>query len=144
MSGETFYRWSINLKTKTISSEIAYSNQSTRTLIQQPHYKRISTSINIFLQLDQGEWINRNHFLISGEDVIWSVLMRRSWTPSKISQTVFYDISRHLYMDISESNKFCNKSQTPNKMPLIILNQTHAHFEHFSSLPFLLFKTMSA
>ena len=31
MPGETFYLSSINLKTKTISSEIAYSNQSTRT-----------------------------------------------------------------------------------------------------------------
>ena len=36
MSGETFYRSSINLKTKTISSEIAYSNQSTRTLTTTP------------------------------------------------------------------------------------------------------------
>ena len=32
MSGETFYRSSINLETKPISSEVAYSNQSKRTL----------------------------------------------------------------------------------------------------------------
>ena len=31
---------------------------------------------------------------------------------------------------------FGYKSQTPNKIPLIILSQKHAHHEHFSSLPF--------
>ena len=44
-------------------------------------------------------------------------------------------------MDISESNQFCNKSQTPNKIPVIILSQKHAHYEHFSSLPLLLFNS---
>ena len=37
--------------------------------------------------------------------------------------------------------EFCNKSQTPNKIPLIILSQKHAHCEHVPSLPFLLFNT---
>ena len=36
MSGETFYRSLINLKTKTISSKIVYSNQSTRALTTTP------------------------------------------------------------------------------------------------------------
>ena len=36
---------------------------------------------------------------------------------------------------------FCNKSQTPNKIPLIILSQKHAHCQHFLSLRFLLFNT---
>ena len=36
---------------------------------------------------------------------------------------------------------FCNKSQTPNKIPLMILSQKHAHYEHFSSLSFLLFNS---
>ena len=36
MSGETFYRSSINSETKPTSSEIAYSNQSTRTLTTTP------------------------------------------------------------------------------------------------------------
>ena len=35
---------------------------------------------------------------------------------------------------------FCNKSQTPNKIPLIILSsdlsRNHAHYEHFSSLSY--------
>ena len=34
---------------------------------------------------------------------------------------------------------FCNKSPTPNKIPLIILSKKLAHYEHFSSLSFLLF-----
>ena len=36
---------------------------------------------------------------------------------------------------------FCNKSRTPNKIPLIIFSQKHAHYEHFSSLSFLLFNS---
>ena len=42
------------------------------------------------------------------------------------------------------TNEFCNKSQTPNKIPLIILSQKRAHCEHFPSLPFLLFNTLLA
>ena len=76
--------------------------------------------------------------ILSGEDVVWSVLMRRSWAPSKISQIVFYDISLNLYI-YPETNEVCNKSQTPNKVSLIISSQKHAHCEHFPSLPFLLF-----
>ena len=55
-----------------------------------------------------------------------------------MSQIVFYDISLNLWI-FPATNEFCNKSQTPNKIPLIILSQKHAHCEHFSSLPFLLF-----
>ena len=62
-------------------------------------------------------------------------------TPRKIRQIVFYDISLNLQI-FPETNEFCNKSQTPNKIPLIILSQKHAHCEHFSSLPFLLFNSM--
>ena len=56
-------------------------------------------------------------------------------------QIVFYDISLNLWI-FPETNEFCNKSQTPNKIPFIILSQKHAHCEHFSSLPFLLFNSM--
>ena len=65
--------------TKPTSSEVAYSNQSTRTLITTPLQTYIvsivtsgyrNSSINIFLQQDQTEWMNRNHFLISREDVV--------------------------------------------------------------------------
>ena len=44
-------------------------------------------------------------------------------------------------MIFPETNEFSNKSQTLNKIPLIILSQKHAHCEHFPSLPFLLFNT---
>ena len=73
-----------------------------------------------------------NHFLISGEDVIWLVLMHRSWAPSKIIVFLWYFQNRM---------NFCNKSQTPNKIPLMILSQKHAHYEYFSSLSFLLFNS---
>ena len=43
-----------------------------------------------------------------------------------------------------ETNEFCNKSQTPNKFPLIILSKKRAHCEHFPSLSFLLFNTLLA
>ena len=59
-------------------------------------------------------------------------------TPSKISQLFFYVISLNLQV-FPETNKFCNKSETPNKIPLIILSKKHAHCEQFPSLPFLLF-----
>ena len=72
------------------------------------------------------------HFLISGEDVIWLVSMHRSWAPSKIIVFLRYFPNRM---------NFCNKSQTPNKIPLIILSQKHAHYEHLSSLSFLLFNS---
>ena len=59
----------------------------------------------------QGLWINRNHFLISGEDVIWSVLMRRNWTPSKISQIVFVECfhsrGQHLFKFIRTKESIC-------------------------------------
>ena len=35
-------------------------------------------------------------------------------------------------------------SQTPNKIPLIILSQKHMHHEHFPSLPFLLLNIMNS
>ena len=53
MSGETFYRSSINLGTKPTSSEVAYSNQSTRTLTTtplQPYIVAIAQVANVTLQ----------------------------------------------------------------------------------------------
>ena len=58
----------------------------------------------------------------------------RSWTPS------FLMIFPFTYRYFPNQMNFCNKSQTPNQIPLIILSKKHAHYEHFfSSLSFLLF-----
>ena len=86
-----------------------------------PQVANVNSSINIFLQQDQGEWINRNHFLISGG----------------VEHQVFFMIFPFTYRYFPNQMNFCNKSQTSNQIPLIILSKKHAHYEHFFFITFI-------
>ena len=52
---------------------------------------------------------------------------------------LFFMMFHFTYRYFPQRMNFCNKSQTPNKIPLIILSRKHVHYEYFSSLSFLWF-----
>ena len=82
----------------------------------QSGWRNSLINISIHDQQDQREWINRKSFchishIISGEDVIWSELMRRSWVPIKMSQPFFFFlIFPFTYRYFPIRMNFCKKS----------------------------------
>ena len=140
MSGDTFYRSSFKLISQNyeqrnnllrLINKNTYNNSTTKTM---KDYDPSTFSFNMTKENESTEII-----FSFGERMSFNQC-RCVGVKHRVNRVkLFFMMFPFNYRYFPQRMNFCNKSQTPNKIPLIILSRKHVHYEYFSSLSFLWF-----